>query len=285
MVIRKIKQSDIATVDEILAGFDLPVNGMLERANFWVAEQQSEIIGVGGIELTDPIALIRSLAVKKGFQGLGVGKRLYAAIEKQAVEEGILRLYLLTTTAAEYFHRYGFETIKRDIAPIPIQQSEQFSRLCPESAVLMQKSLSGVQGRSKFDSGWYCAESVLSVVAEHYSMQSDMIPGIATGLCSGMGRTCGTCGALTGGILAINLVYGRKKASDSVDQNYAAVQRLIKQFSGLYGTTNCAELLGCDLGSELGQEQFSSKKLHRRCREYTGMAADLSIQEIEKHKS
>ena len=32
-----------------------------------------------------------------------------------------------------------------------------------------------------FDSGYYCAESVLLTVAEAYGIQSDLIPKIATG--------------------------------------------------------------------------------------------------------
>jgi hypothetical protein len=43
-------------------------------------------------------------------------------------------------------------------------------------------------------------------VAESKNIQSDFIPKIATGLCAGISRTCGTCGAVTGAIMAINLI-------------------------------------------------------------------------------
>ncbi|MEN8250437.1 MAG: C-GCAxxG-C-C family protein, partial [Bacteroidota bacterium] len=145
-------------------------------------------------------------------------------------------------------------------------------------------SLNLVQGRREFDTGLFCAESILTTVAEYYGIQSQLIPVIATGLCSGMGRTCGTCGALTGGILAVNLIYGRKSEYESVEKNYEAVQELVHGFTELFGTTNCAELLGCDIGTEAGQLTFTHKKLHRRCREYTGIAAELSIKAIENIK-
>lgn len=148
----------------------------------------------------------------------------------------------------------------------------------------MQKSINKVQGRKEFDSGWYCAESVLAVVVEYFGIQSDIIPGIATGFCSGMGRTAGTCGALTGGILAINMVHGRKSSNDLLERDYQAVQELVIQFTELYGTTNCAELLDCDLGKESGQLKFDKQRLHRRCREYTGMMADLADEIIENAK-
>ncbi len=286
MIIRKLKSTDIQTVCKILESYDLPTKDLrnLDLECFWVAEEKSQLIGVIGIELYDHIGLVRSLAVEKQFQGNGIGRKLYEALEKNAVDKEILRLYLLTTTAQVYFEKLGYEAIQRDIAPLPIQHTTQFSSLCPKTAVLMQKSLSLTEGKSEFDAGLYCAESVLTVVAKRYNIESDLIPGIATGLCSGMGRTCGTCGALTGGILALNLLLGRKSADDSVERNYESVQKLVDSYTKLYGSTNCAELLGCDLGSKEGQSTFANETLHRRCREFTGMAADLVIKIIENEK-
>ncbi len=286
MNIRKIKQTDLSRVYEILTAYDLPTEDLESSSleNFWVAEEKGRLIGIAGMDCYNHIGLVRSLAVDRKLRGNGIGKKLYNAVEEEAWNKGLLRLYLLTTTAQAYFKELGYEVVERDIAPIPIQRSGQFSELCPQSAVLMQKSLNRAQGRREFDSGLFCAESVLAVVAEKYGIQSDLIPGIATGLCSGMGRTCGTCGALTGGVLAINLLHGRKAADDSVERNYGAVQELMHGFTELYGTTNCAELLGCDLGSDTGQSKFTSQKLHKRCREFTGIAADFAIKLIEDAK-
>lgn len=52
-----------------------------------------------------------------------LGKQIYTIIEKHAVKEGVLRLYLLTTTAENFFKRLNYEVIDRDIAPVPIQKS------------------------------------------------------------------------------------------------------------------------------------------------------------------
>jgi len=40
-----------------------------------------------------------------------------------------------------------------------------------------------------FDSGFWCAESVLLAVAESKGIKSDIIPKIATGFCAGISRT------------------------------------------------------------------------------------------------
>ena len=36
-----------------------------------------------------------------------------------------------------------------------------------------------------FQSGWYCAESVLLAIAEAHGIESEIIPKIATAFCSG----------------------------------------------------------------------------------------------------
>ncbi len=117
--------------------------------------------------------------------------------------------------------------------------------------------------------GLYCAESVLCAIADDHKIDSPLIPGIATGLCSGMARTCGTCGALTGGILAINMIHGRPTPDQSVEGNYARVKELVNRFAEKYGTTNCAELLGCDLDTGEGQQKFKEQNLAEKCGSYT----------------
>ncbi len=127
-----------------------------------------------------------------------------------------------------------------------------------------------------FATGLYCAESVLSVIANDNAIDSPLIPGIATGLCSGMARTRGTCGALTGGILAINLVHGRSTPEQSVEKNYVLVKELVNRFEVEFKSTNCAQLLGCDLGTDEGQQVFGNNGLVERCKLYTRRATAIT---------
>ena len=123
--------------------------------------------------------------------------------------------------------------------------------------------------------GLYCAETVLSEIANRHDIQSPLIPRIATGLCSGMARTGGPCGALTGGILALNLIHGRDDVSQSVERNYAAVQELTEQFLSSHGSTQCTELLGCDLASTEGQRQYNEQQLGQRCNQFAQKTIEL----------
>ena len=142
----------------------------------------------------------------------------------------------------------------------------------------------GGTAANSFLSGLYCAESVLLALAEARGTRSELIPNIATGFCSGMGRTCGTCGALTGAILGIGLALGRSAAGESVEPAYKAVRRLIAEFEEEFGARDCHLLLGCDLGTPEGQAVFREKGLRDRCAEFTGKAAEIAacvIAEIE----
>ncbi len=140
------------------------------------------------------------------------------------------------------------------------------------------------KGWNAFHSGLYCAESVLSVIAEDEGLQSDLIPGIATGFCGGMSRTGNVCGAVTGGILALNLVFGRKDTSKSAEKNYAAVQELVAEFTERTGSLNCTELLQCNLGTEEGRQQFKEQQLREKCKEFTGIATSIVKKIIDQKR-
>lgn len=287
--IRKASISDLPSIRALLESSNLPADDVEVHLNhFYVAQDDGKIIGASGLEgCGDGAALLRSFAVTPEYRNLGIGKQLYQHVIEYAQELGISSLYLLTTTAQGYFSNLGFTLLPREKAPGSIQRTRQFSESCPSSAALMFKPLmqegdlpSGSpeeEARKLFESGYYCAESVLMAVAKHHGIESPLIPSIATGFCSGIARTSGMCGALTGGILALNLLYGRHNAEETVTRNYEAVQKLIEGFRSSHGSTNCSELLGCHLGTPEGQKTFREKKLHGRCLNFAVTATRLAV--------
>jgi C_GCAxxG_C_C family probable redox protein len=128
-----------------------------------------------------------------------------------------------------------------------------------------------------FRSGFYCAESVLLAIAESKGIQSDLIPKIATGFCGGISRTCGICGAVSGAIAAISLFTGRNSPTETVQETYDTVRRLLSMFESKFGSTNCKDLVGCDLGTEEGQRKFKEGNLIEHCRNYTQEATRMAM--------
>lgn len=141
------------------------------------------------------------------------------------------------------------------------------------------------RSRELFGSGFYCAESVLIAVAESRGIQSDLIPRIATGFCSGMARTGGQCGAVSGAMMAISLFTGRQSPKESVDGSYALVRELMKQFEERFGSTNCRVLLGCDLDTPEGQRIFRANQLIEHCYDYAEGATQIAMSLLEARDS
>lgn len=97
------------------------------------------LTGVIGLELLDNIGLMRSLVVEPGFRGQAFAQRLCEAVFRHAAEQSMQELYLLTTDAADYFRRFDFEVISRGSVPDRVRKTEQFSALCPDSAIVMRR--------------------------------------------------------------------------------------------------------------------------------------------------
>ena len=133
------------------------------------------------------------------------------------------------------------------------------------------------RSREHFTSGFYCAESVLLALAEACGTHSEVIPQIATGFCSGISRSGGMCGALSGGIMGIGLFRGRNSPGEPVNEIYAAVRRLLEEFEQRHGATGCRELIGCDLNTDEGQAYFKDNNLIEGCLQYTADAAELAL--------
>jgi len=133
-----------------------------------------------------------------------------------------------------------------------------------------------------FRSGFFCAESVLQAIAESQGIQSDLIPRIATGFCSGISRTGGMCGAVSGGIMGIGLVAGRDSPAESLEPAYTLSQKLIGAFEKQYGSVNCRQLIGCDLNTEEGQRYFMENNLMERCLQCAADATSMAVSLIDE---
>jgi C_GCAxxG_C_C family probable redox protein len=131
-----------------------------------------------------------------------------------------------------------------------------------------------------FASGHYCAESVVLALAKAQGLQSDLLPRVATAFCSGMSRSRGPCGALTGAIMGVSLALGRNERSDSVQPAYAATQEVIRQFEAEFGSRDCHLMLGCDLNTPEGQAIFREQQLGRHCAQFTGRATEIAASVI-----
>lgn len=129
----------------------------------------------------------------------------------------------------------------------------------------------------------YCAETVLTVIAECGGRGAKEYIGLATGFCSGASRTNGQCGAVSGAILGIGLFVGRTKPGGEYEPAYSLVQEFLAQFSEQVDSINCYELTGCDFSTPEGQEQFAEQKVIEKCLEFAVLASEIAVNLLLEH--
>ncbi len=112
-----------------------------DLTGFWVAIADTDLVGAAGTEPFGGVGLLRSVAVRPDYQQQHIARQLLDRLLIQAQAAGLTDLYLLTISANGYFERFGFVVVPRQTVPDSIRQTRQFGSLCPDSAVLMHKSL------------------------------------------------------------------------------------------------------------------------------------------------
>jgi amino-acid N-acetyltransferase len=136
--------SALPGITTLLAAAGLPADDLwpTNLGGFEVAiDDRDRIVGVAGSEVLDGSALLRSVAVAPDWRGKGVGETLVVRRESAARAAGAAAIYLLTTSAGDYFRRLGYADIARDAVPPAVATHAQFRSLCPASAVCLAKRI------------------------------------------------------------------------------------------------------------------------------------------------
>jgi len=116
--LRPARATDLSVVVALLEGCGLPTGDVTQAMldSFCVAEAEDS-------------------------RGAGLAARLVDWCEAEARRRGVETVYLLTTTAADYFRMRGYTDVPRDGVPAAISRHAQFRSLCPASAKCLGKRL------------------------------------------------------------------------------------------------------------------------------------------------
>jgi protein-tyrosine-phosphatase/N-acetylglutamate synthase-like GNAT family acetyltransferase len=135
--------SDLPAIETLVATSGLPKAVVADRfpGAYVVARRGGEVVGVAALEAHDDVALLRTVAMQPSERGKGTGLALVANRLAAAWTAGIDRVFLLTTTAPEFFRRFGFAEVDRASAPAGLRSSPEFTALCPSSATCMAVSI------------------------------------------------------------------------------------------------------------------------------------------------
>jgi len=128
----------------------------------------------------------------------------------------------------------------------------------------------------KMRSGRNCSQCVFSAFADRLDYSEEELERIAAVFGGGMGRG-DTCGAVTGGLMALGCAYGDDK--ELVHEKAAQFQR---EFSARFGSLICRELLGYDFSTPGEREKaVESGVMSERCPNYVCGAAEMIDQLLD----
>lgn len=139
--VRPAEFRDLPECIEFLEAAGLPTADVSIDRIALIAEVAGRVAGLIGLEKFGETGLLRSLVVDNRYRRAGFGRTLVGELEKYARKQGIDRLWLLTIDADGYFARFGYRRMLRGEAPPSIRATDEFTALCPDSAVLMSKAL------------------------------------------------------------------------------------------------------------------------------------------------
>ena len=144
---RPARAADLPAIRALLEAADLPTDGLdAEHVHLHVLSDAAEIAGVVGLEAYGENALLRSLVVREGARGRGLGRALIRHAEREARARGAGTAFALTTTIPRLLDRLGYERVERRAVPAPLFASPELRGACPSHAGIYRRSLDGSFG-------------------------------------------------------------------------------------------------------------------------------------------
>ena len=134
---------DLDAIKQLLVGSLLPsrdVGGAHQR--FIMASESGRLIGCAGLQVAGQDGLVRSMAVHWTRRNAGMGSRLHERLLFEAAMAGVRTLYVVTSTAEDFFAGHGFRRIAAHAVPPELQASEEFTAFVPGGSTVMSRPVS-----------------------------------------------------------------------------------------------------------------------------------------------
>ena len=121
---------------------------------------------------------------------------------------------------------------------------------------------------------------------DYLGEQGAFLPKIATGFGGGIGRRGSLCGALTGSVMVLGMMFGRTEAADKVrkERNLALGYRFWDRFEKENGSCYCYNLIECHLDNAEERRKWSASGGVEKCRSIVERTASLLLGFIEETK-
>ena len=126
-----------------------------------------------------------------------------------------------------------------------------------------------------FKTGFNCSEAVFLTFREYLAPEiSPEMVKLVTGFGGGLGQAGCLCGALTGSVMALNMLKGRTTPQDKRDAAYDLARRFHDRFEEKFGYTCCRAL---------NPHPFETKEHLKNCIKITGNTAKLLMEFLQEN--
>lgn len=132
-----------------------------------------------------------------------------------------------------------------------------------------------------FRGGFFCSEALVSSIRSNFELDiPEEVIAMASGFPVGLGRAKCLCGAVSGGVMALGIFFGRTKQGDpKVEKNLAVSKELHDWFKENNGKNSlCCRVLTKEFDMSRGEHK-------EQCIRYTGLVAgkvaQIIIRELE----
>ena len=137
-----------------------------------------------------------------------------------------------------------------------------------------------------FEDKFHCSQSVLAAFADECGLTEEQA--LKLGACFGGGMRHGeVCGAVTGALMVLGMLYGQCDASDLESRMRAnkVNDEMMKRFREKNGTYICNDLLGCDISTPQGvQHALDNKLFVEFCPKMVESAVEILEEIISENK-
>ncbi len=139
-----------------------------------------------------------------------------------------------------------------------------------------------------FRAGCNCSQAVFTAFSDVTGIDEKTALRMSSSFGGGLGRLREVCGAVSGMSLAAGVLWGYDNLEDKSfkTEHYALIAGMAHQFSDIFGTYICKELLGIKnyTYSPVAEDRTSEYYLTRPCEKCIAAAARILDEEIEKRK-
>lgn len=139
LLYRTAREADFPLVTGLLTHVGLPLVGVKEHfPRFLVACDEFGLIGCAGMERYGAYGMLRSVAVAESERNQGCGQTLVEKLLLKAQGEGVRQVVVMAGDSVEFFKKFEFQPIRREMVPEPLKDSTEFKQ-APEATPMTLK--------------------------------------------------------------------------------------------------------------------------------------------------